>query len=321
MVTLISMSFVLLGACGTGNSADEDTSASSTANTTQTSEAEVVYLSLGMMPATNNIPFIVAHQQGFDVENGVSIDLENFKAAKDRDAAFQAGQVDGVSTDLVAVAMYQEAGFDVKVTGATWGQFDLVAAKDVTEVAQLKGQKVIYARNTGTEFAVEQILETADLTEDDIEITEVAQVPTRLELLQNDQAAAAILPEPFVTMGRMADLNVLSSTLDIGRNPFVLGFSAETIEKKSDAIIGMYKAYDQAIEYIQSHDKKDFIQLFIDEVGFPDNIADEIVVPDYPKAVQTTEEDFNITFAWAKEKGLITKDLTSKDVLSDVYFK
>ena len=165
------------------------------------------------------------------------------------------------------------------------------------------------------------MLEKAGLTDQDINVSEVPQVPTRLELLKNNQAQAAILPEPFATMATADGLRVLNSTRKIGINPFVMGMPQDVIEKKADAIKGMYEAYNEAVDYIKDHDKSDYIQLFIDEVGFPETLKDQIIVPDYTHAEQATDEDITSAFAWAKEHDLLTKDLQPKDVLSNVYFK
>ncbi|OJG13605.1 hypothetical protein RU94_GL000164 [Enterococcus asini] len=311
---LLALAVMTLGACGNEGKEAEKTAASS--------DKAVETLTLGVMPSTDNIPLILAHEKGFDKDHGVEIKLENFKAAKDRDAAFQAGKVDGVSTDLVAIAIYQEAGMDVKITGNTYGQFDLITGDDsVKTTADLKGKDVILSKKTGTEYAVTMMLEKAGLTDQDINVSEVPQVPTRLELLKNNQAQAAILPEPFATMATADGLRVLDSTRKIGINPFVMGMPQDVIEKKADAIKGMYEAYNEAVDYIKDHDKSDYIQLFIDEVGFPETLKDQITVPDYTHAEQATDEDITSAFTWAKEHDLLTKDLQPKDVLSDVYFK
>lgn len=306
-----------LGGCGgAGAKSEGDASKDSS------KEKEVPTLTLGVMPATDNIPLILAHEKGFDVKHGVKLDLQNFKAAKDRDAAFQAGKLDGVSTDLVAISIYQEAGMDVKVTGSTYGEFDLVTGDDsIQSAADLKGKDVILSKNTGTEYAVAKMLEKAGLSIDDINITEVPQVPTRLELLKNKKAAAAILPEPFVTMAKADGMRVLDSTKKIGINPFVMGIPADKVKEKEDAVKGMYEAYNEAVDYIKSHDKTDYIQLFIDDVGFPESLKDQIEVPDYPYAVQAADEDVTAAFAWTQKQGLLNKDLAPEDVLSDVYFK
>lgn len=277
---------------------------------------------LGVMPSTDNIPFILAHEQGFDHNNGVNIELEVFKSAPDRDAAFQAGKVDGVITDLVGLAIYQQGDFDVKVVAAPYDQFDLVTGDDsVQSVADLKGKDVVFSSKTGTGYAVSKMLESAGLTMADINITEIPQVPTRLELITNQKASAAILPEPFVTIGQANGLRVVQSTRDIGINPFAIAFTSEMIAKEEVAINGLFDAYNEAAIYVEKTPVEDYIDLFIKEVGFPASLKKQIVIPDYGKLEQVKEKDVESAFAWAREAGLLKKELTAKDVISDVYFK
>lgn len=279
-------------------------------------------LTLGVMPSNDNIPLIVAQQQGFDKKHGIKLKLENFKSPKERDAAFQAGKVDGINSDLVAIALAIQGGMDVKITGSTYGTFDLVSNDPkVQTLSDLKGQDVLLTKNNSTEYAVDQMLKKGQVSNEAINRIDLPQVPTRLEMLKNHKAAAAILPEPFTTMGKADGMKVLASTREIGINPFVMAFENKTINKKSKEIRAMYAAYNDATTWMKENDKENYIDLFIKDIGFPESLKDQIQVPDYPKASQTTKQDVETAFAWAQEKGLLKKEIQPKDVLSDVYFK
>lgn len=316
ILTLILLAGVIGTGCGANNSAK------GAANTADSEKQEdLPTLSLGMLPSIDAIPFIIAHQQGMDTKHGVNLDIQTFKSAKDRDAAFQAGKLEGLSADLVAIAIYNEAGLDVKIASTTFGEFDLLTGADsVHTVEDLKGKTLILSKNTSTEYTVATMLKQAGLTEADVTVTEVPQIPTRLELLKNQKSDAAILPEPFVTMGTAAGLRVLNSTQQAGINPFVLAFPQKTIDAKGEAIRNMYAAYDEAVEYMKSHDQSEYIDVIIKEVGYPEDMKDQIQVPAYVPAYQADAKEVESAFAWAKEKGLLTKPLTAKDVLSDVAF-
>lgn len=309
---LVSFGLVALLLAGCGQSGDEKT---------EGSKETAPVVTVGVMPSTDNMPFIVAHEQGFDKKHGVTIELETFKSGKDRDAAFQAGTVDGINADLVGVAAYLQGSMDVKITSATFGQFDLIATPETTSVEELKGKEVIVLKNQGPEYAVDQILAQSGMTGVDVKIVDVPQVPSRVELLQNNQAAAAILPEPFVTMTTTKGMTNLGSTRSIGINPFVLCFTTAVIDEKAEALKGMYDAYNEAVDWMQAHDQSEYIQLFVDEIGFPEELKEEIQVPDYPHAEQATETDITKAFDWATEKGILKETIEPKDVLSDVYFK
>lgn len=275
---------------------------------------------LGVMPSTDNMPFIIAQKEGYAKEHGVKIDLEVFKSANDRDAALQAGKLDGVITDLVAMAIYRQGGLDVKVVAAPYDQFDLVTNEEAKTVAQLKGKEVAFSTRTGTAYAVDMMLREAGLRRDDIVVNEVPQVPARLELLTNKRVAGAVLPEPFVTMAKANQMTMVQSTRDIGINPFAIAFTASFIDKESKAIRGMFDAYNQAATYIETADKSDYINLFIEEVGFPETLKGQIEIPDYGKLEQVKVTDIESAFNWARKEGLLKKELKVEDVISHVYF-
>ncbi|WP_340004733.1 ABC transporter substrate-binding protein [Paenibacillus sp. FSL K6-0276] len=319
---MLSMMVVVIAVLAVGCGSKNNTNTVSTEGNAAETSKEAVTLSLGLLPSIDAIPFVIAHEQGFDKKHGVNLDIQTFKSAKDRDVAFQAGKLEGISADLVAISIYNEAGLDVKITSTTFGEFDLLTGNDaIQDVKDLKGKTVILSKNTSTQYTVAMMLKQAGLTEDDITVTEVPQIPTRLELLKNNKADAAILPEPFVTMGKTSGLRVLSSTHTAGVNPFVLAFPQTAIDAKADAIRSMYAAYDEAVAYMKSHDQSEYIDLVIKEVGYPETLKDEIKVPDYIPANQVDVKEVEAAFAWAREKGLLSKNISAEDVISDVQFK
>ncbi|NLM66606.1 MAG: ABC transporter substrate-binding protein [Enterococcus sp.] len=319
---LIGFSAVLLltlSACGSETKKLE--SQTETSKQVETISESFTPLKIGVMPSMDNIPLIIAHEQGFDKDHGVELQIEAFKSGKDRDAAFQAGAVDGINADLISFATYLQGGMDVKITSATQGQFDFIGAKEIQSVADLKGKEVVILKNQGPEFVAEKFLEQAGLQTSEVQMVEVPQVPARVELLTNDQASAAVLPEPFVTMTVTQGMHNLGSTLDLGINLFALTFPQAIIDEKAAAIKGMYEAYNDAVDWMNTHEQSEYLQLFIDEIGFPETLKDQINVPTYQKAFQTKETDIKEAFAWAVEKGLLEKEIEPKDVLSNVYFQ
>lgn len=309
LLMLILLTAMLAAGCGSTKKANSQ------------GESDLPKLTIGMMPATDVIPFIIAHDQGFDKKHGVELDMQTFKSAKDRDAAFQSGKLDGVGADLIAIAIYNQGDMDVRITSTTFGGFSLLSgAPDVNKVADLKGKSVIYSKNTSTEYAVSLMLKEAGLTEKDISLTEVPQIPTRLELLKNNKADAAILPEPFVTMGKADGLKELNSTLAMKLSPFVIGFPQKTIDANQAAIRATYAAYDEAVAYMKSHDQADYIDLIIKTVGYPETLKDQVKLPEYPASHQVPLSEVESAFNWSREKGLLKKNLTAEEVISDVTF-
>ena len=60
-------------------------------------------LSFGAMGSIDAVPLVIAQEKGYFEEEGLNVNLEIFTAAKDRDAALQAGELDGVLADEAAI--------------------------------------------------------------------------------------------------------------------------------------------------------------------------------------------------------------------------
>ena len=58
-------------------------------------------LRIGVMYSSDIIPLAVMKDQKLDEKQGVVLDMQVFSSAKDRDAALQAGELDGVFTDFI----------------------------------------------------------------------------------------------------------------------------------------------------------------------------------------------------------------------------
>lgn len=289
--------------------------------TSETTKNRTNKITFGLIGSIDAIPMIIAEEQGYFQKHNVEVELQTFKSAKDRDAAFQGGNLDGIISDLIAIGLYNEAGFDVKITGSTTGSFVFLANPSIADIHDLKGKNVIVSKNTSIEYTLDKALESVGLTADDVTKEEVPSIPTRLELLNNNQADAAVLPEPFVTMGIHAGLKNLTSTDALQLDPFITAFTQESIEKKAPEIIAFYEAYDEAVDYLNTHAIDEYMDIVIDKIGYPEELKDQIKLPEFRKNSLAKEEDIQAAFDWLKSKDLLTKELKPEDVLSNIVIK
>ncbi|HHY40687.1 MAG TPA: ABC transporter substrate-binding protein, partial [Syntrophaceticus sp.] len=65
-------------------------------------------LKVGILPNEEVLPLYVAQEEGFFKKYGIDVEIVNFQSAAERDAAIQAGAVDGVEGDLLAVALIRQ---------------------------------------------------------------------------------------------------------------------------------------------------------------------------------------------------------------------
>ena len=100
---IIVYSFGLIGCNQTENSADGNKTVSDK------------IINIGVMPDVESIPFLIAQENGYFADEGVTVNIEHFSSAKDRDSALQSGKLDGVITDMAAVLFANEGGIKLRI--------------------------------------------------------------------------------------------------------------------------------------------------------------------------------------------------------------
>ena len=257
-------------------------------STNQTSESsqgkKLQPLTIGVMPDTDSIPFIIAQEKGYFAEEGLDVTVQQFKSAMDRDSALQSGNLDGDISDLLAVAFAEAGGFDVRVTSFTDGNYRLVAsqASGINTVPNLAGQDVAVSKNTIIDYVTDRILAQEHMTPDSINKVIIPQIPTRLEMLQNGKLAAATLPEPMASIAVHNGCTLITDSESMGIN------------------------------------REEYIDLVIEKSGFPDAAKEALQLPKYHHADMPKQSDVDECMNWLHEKGLIDKAYSYDDIVTNL---
>lgn len=277
-------------------------------------------LYVGAVTSVDVIPILIAEEKGFFRKAGVDVHFEPFKSAKDRDAAFQAGSLDGIICDQIAICLYQNADFDVKITGSTDGDFLLIANPyaGISAISDMKNKSVAISEKTSIEYALDKILEKNNIEIESIEKAIVPAIPARLELLQNKNVDAALLPEPFASLALNNGGVLLGSGSKEGAYPSVTAFTQTVIDTKSKEIQAFYEGYNEAVDYINKTSIAEYEQMIIEAVGYPEDMAGKISLPVFRKNVLPPEEQIQSVIDWAVKNRLITRSLEPKDLIDDI---
>ncbi|MGP1407076.1 ABC transporter substrate-binding protein [Selenomonas sp.] len=280
---------------------------------------ELSTLKIGLMPDTDSVPFIIAQEKGYFKEEGLNVELHPFKSAMDRDSALQSGNLDGAVSDMLAVAFAKTGGFDVKVTSMTDGSYKLIAAPGMKPptVKALAGREVAVSRNTIIEYVTDHILESNAMTGDDIAKVIIPQIPTRLELLQSGNLAAATLPEPMASIAVHNGCQFITGSDELGINPGVILFTGKSTKEKEAEIKAMYRAYNKAVAYLNSAARSEYIDLVVEKGGFPPAAKDALTLPVYHEAGLPKQSDVADCMAWLKRKALIEETYDYADLVVD----
>ena len=280
-------------------------------------------LKVGLMPDTCSLPFIIAQEKGYFAEEGLKVDLQQFKSAMDRDSALQSGNLDGAVSDLLAVGFAKDGGFDVKVTSATDGDYRLVAGKaaGTKDPKMIAGKDVAVSKNTIIEYVTDRILEKAGMKPDSINKVAIPQIPARLEMLQSGKLTAATLPEPMDSIAMSNGCVSVTSAKEMGINPGVVMFTEKAVSGKKAEIQAFYRAYNKAVHYLNETPPEEYMDIVIEKGGFPPASRSALVLPKYREAVLPNEEDISACMSWLIEKGLVKSSFGYNDIVSDVIAK
>ncbi len=299
---VLLITILTLTACGSTNASVDDT------------------LTIGVMPDMGAVPFVIAAQNGYYDELGLTMDIQVFRSAQDRDTALQTGNLDGAMADLLTILFFNQSGFDVKMTSDTYGNYMMVSSPQInaTDLTKLDSISIGMSSNTVIDFTTEMIAESLSF-EDRLEKVAIPQMPVRLEMLASGELNGATLPDPLATTAILNGGEKVSDTESFDLYPAIFMMNQDAIDQHSPAILAMYQAYNKAVDYLNETDPSNFYSVLVDVLGFPDGLEDSISFPEYVHIQPADESTFQKTQEWMQARDLIS-DTYSYDNLSDNQF-
>ncbi len=287
-------------------------------------------LKIGVLYIEDNLPFFVAEQEKSYEKAGLKVELIPFQSAAERDAALQAGQIDGEAADLVAAALLKKGGTDVRISSITLGatpqegRFVLLASpkSNITKVDQLKNVPVAVSQNTIIEYITDQLLLQSGFQPSELKKMSIPKMPLRLQMLVSDQVKAALLPDPLASLAEKQGAKVI---LDDTKNQtnfsqVVLLFRKASIDEKKDAIKQLVKVYGEAAKSLTDN-PDNYRSLLIEKAKIPAPIKDTYKSPTFSSPSLPAEEDLNRVLDWMVNKKLLDQkytydEMVEKDLLN-----
>lgn len=274
-------------------------------------------LTLGILPDVDSIPFIIAQEKGFFREHNLTVKLQSFTSAINRDSALQSANLDGAVSDMLAAAFAKDGGFNISMTSLTNGSYKILAhpSAGTVSIVDLKTKTVGISKNTLIEYLTDTMLTAAGLHPSNVQKIIISQMPARLELLNSGKIAAATLPEPLASIAIKNGAKLLGSSDSLGINPGVLVFTASAIREKSQEIQAMYQAYNKAVGYLSSQLTANDLDLIIEKGGFPASVKGHLVIPAYTQAAVPDPQELESVLQWMQSRQLIKKTYTYQELV------
>ena len=284
---------------------------------------EPISVKIGTLPTEDTLPIYVAQLKNLFKDKGIDVKIIVFNSAQERDAALQAGQIDGFMGDMVAAAALEQGGVPISIVsillGAqpSEGRIGIVASPKSTikAVTDLKGVPIAISSYTIIDYVVDGILTGNGFTDADIKKVEIKKIPVRLEALMSGQAQAAALPDPLLAFAEMQGAHlIVDDTKGANLSQTVLLFREDFLAGHKDAIKDMLGVINEGVKLVNKEPNA-YRDLLVKKAKLPKPIAETYAINTYP-AVQLPEKaDVERLIGWMVKKNIIKASLTYDDLV------
>lgn len=266
-------------------------------------EGEDLFLKIGLMPAVDSAPVLLAEKKGYFTEIGLTVELQIFNNAQDRQSALQTQTIDGAITDLIAVAANVDGGFDIKATTMTNGVFPVLMKEGADSKQNIKvGMMEVSVTNflidewLGDKYTIEKVF--------------INDIPARLAAIESGQLDMGLFPEPMASMGELNGLQKVLYQPEEGFCPDVLVFTGKALKEKEKAIELFHKAYNKAVDELNQN-KQAGIDIIMEKIpNLKPEIKDKIILPEYTRVTLPDNQYIDKVIQWTSEA--IKKELKVK---------
>jgi NitT/TauT family transport system substrate-binding protein len=280
-------------------------------------------LRFAVLPILDVLPVYVAEAEGYFAAEGIEVTLVPASSAGERDQLLQAGQVDGVVTDLVALSLYNREVTRViavryaMTPTAEFAQFRLLAApgSGITEPGDLRGVPIGVSECTVIEYVTHKLLLAEGLEPDEIVTIPVPKLPERMALLNAGELRAATLPEPLASLAMQQGATLI---IDDRAYPEVSGslfaFTSAIVRTREADVDRFLRAIDRASADINA-DKTRWASLLTEQALIPAPVAGSYTLPDYPTGGVPSEPQLAGVITWLQAAVRLGKGPAYEDVV------
>jgi NitT/TauT family transport system substrate-binding protein len=280
----------------------------------QKKEAAVDYtIKFGILPAESAIPIIIAKEKGFYEKEGVKVELVPFNSPNDRNVAVQAGTIDAIIGDIMTSLTFHEAGLGMKITSDINEDFKLLTSpkSGIDSFEKLDKKSVSVVPNFVLEYIMDEMAKKNNI---EYKLVSIPAFTARFEALLADQIDGVIFTEPQAGLLVSKGAHVLATSKEYGIKAGTLLFNQKVIDSNPSEIKAFYKAYNAAVEYINTTNPSEYSQV-LTQYGFPEAIQGYLGSGvKYTKAEKMTNESFTSVLEWTQSKKLIEKSYKLEDI-------
>lgn len=286
-----------------------------------------VTLKIAVIPVLEALPLYVAQNEGLFAEKGVNVEFIPAASAPVREQLIISGEADGMINEVLTTMLTNRDQVQVQIVryarSATSEAplFRILASgkSGITSAEGLKGVEIGISHGTVIEYLTDRLLQAEGLTSNEIKTIAVPGISDRMALLESGELSAAMLPDPLASLAVLQGAKV---AVDDSRHPeysfSTITFRKEVIDQHPEAIRAFLAAMEEAVERINT-DPSAWDALLTEQNLVPAPLMSTFELPKFATAGVPTQAQWDDVLAWAREKGLLTKDLLYSETVTDEF--
>jgi NitT/TauT family transport system substrate-binding protein len=278
-------------------------------------------LRIAVLPIIDTLPMYVAQQEGLFAKKNVMVEFIPVASAPERDQLLSAGQVDGTINETLAIMLFNKEAVQMQVVryalrpAEGYGHFFILASNQsgIASPDQLKGVEIGVSQGTVIEYVTERLLQSDGLSKDEIKTIAVPKIPDRMALLSSGELKAGVLPDPLASLAVLQGAHVVTDDSAHPEYGFsVISFRKAVIDSQPKAVRAFLAAIEEATALLNA-DPSMYTAVLSEQKLVPEPLIGKYQVPPFPTAGVPTEAEWSDALAWAKEKGMLSSDISYSD--------
>jgi NitT/TauT family transport system substrate-binding protein len=215
-------------------------------------------------------PLYIARDKGFFQKRGIDVELIIKEEVREKLGDLTAGKLDmaasGGGTSLIYLTEPDQLQY-VAATEDSNGADGIIATKEITSLADLRGKRVALNRGGLPEFYFATLLNSAGLKESDVNIVDLRGDVVGKAFIDR-LVDAAVTWEPFLSRAKATDFGhlLIDTSVTPGVVFDVLVARKSFVVKHPNDVKAVVDAWNEAVAYYDSH-REEAIELMARDMG------------------------------------------------------
>ncbi|MGN0947833.1 ABC transporter substrate-binding protein [Megasphaera sp.] len=283
---------------------------------------------IGVLRIDDSLPLYTAEEEKLFEKNGVDVQVVEFSSAADQQKAMEAGELDGMMTDMIVTALLKKSGTDLRVVAMALGavpqegRFLVVSSpnSNITTPQQLASASVAISENTMMDYLMNQYEAELGIPKEAVHTVQMPNLALRTDaVLSGKDIQAAILPDPLAAYAVQQGAHVVIDDTKLQKNysQSVVVLTEDMISKHHDDAVHFLAAYNEAIQKLDSQPDA-YRDLAMKKANIPAAVAASYRTPSYTAGALPTEEEVSRIMNWMVSKGLLPKAYSYEEMVAHV---